>query len=491
MLGHAHYLIPECSAGRHGQKCDFQGTDGSGSLGGLDVRRQIPIKLLSKQSVRGKTAARPQRPNNRLPSKSDEEHLSHNQEERSECKSGDAYGNQRRFPQPIFWDYKLNLVGEKDDTPVHFCDKCGMPIKTYGRMIPCKHVFCHDCAVHYEKKCDKMCPGCTEAVQRIEQCHRGSLYMCSIVQGCKRTYLSQRDLQAHIKHRHIRASKAGSSRPEAPHPSLASDPPDRFRLPPPPHLPKGHHLIPPPLQGHDSYNQPPPVSPSSSDQGPSPRSLPQETFRIATLTTRKHSNLITVPIHDDSGSSGPSSREPHPQTPPGPPPHHHPGDYSSQSVVSHPHHIMPPPQQPHYGPPPPPPPPLNIPIQHPPQGSAAPHMVYNQAPPMSSAPPPITPPPGHIIGHMPPYMNHPSPGIVPQHVGPPVSGPPPHHYNPNSMSQDQGTLSPPFTQPGGMSPGIWPNPRGPHPPNMQGPPPQGQMPGPHHPDQSRYRPYYQ
>lgn len=25
--------------------------------------------------------------------------------------------------------------------------------------IPCKHVFCYDCAVHYEKKCDKLCPG--------------------------------------------------------------------------------------------------------------------------------------------------------------------------------------------------------------------------------------------------------------------------------------------------------------------------------------------
>lgn len=80
------------------------------------------------------------------------------------------------FPQ-------LNLVGVKDDTPVHFCDKCGLPIKIYGRMvrnmslkhnlycwrscltffffsqIPCKHVFCYDCALHYEKKCDKMCPG--------------------------------------------------------------------------------------------------------------------------------------------------------------------------------------------------------------------------------------------------------------------------------------------------------------------------------------------
>ncbi|KAM9470942.1 E3 ubiquitin-protein ligase Hakai isoform 1-T1 [Clarias gariepinus] len=466
---------------------DLQGTDGSGALGGPDVRRRIPIKLLSKQTLRSKPPARPQRPTTRLPSsgQNDEETFTCKQEERFECKSGDAYGKQRRFPHPFFWDFKLNLVGEKDDTPVHFCDKCGLPIKIYGRMIPCKHVFCYDCAVLYEKKSDKTCPGlslysCTEPVQRIEQCQRGSLYMCSIVQGCKRTYLSQRDLQAHINHRHIRAGKPGASRAEpthptpAPTPTLTSEPPDRFRLPPPPHLPKSHPLIPPPLQGHDPYGQPPPASPSPSDLGPSSRALPPETFRIATVTTRKHSNLITVPIQDDSGTSIPSPREPIPQTPPGLPPHHHPGQ-----VVAHPHHIMPPPQQQHYGPPPPPPP-----LGHPMQATGAPHMVYNQAPPMSTAPPPITPPPGHIINQMPPFLNHPLSAALPQHGAPPVNAPPPHHFN--TLPQDQGTLSPPFNQPGALSPGLWPAPRV---PRIQGPP-QGQMPG-HHPEQARYRPYYQ
>ncbi|XP_036373916.1 E3 ubiquitin-protein ligase Hakai isoform X1 [Megalops cyprinoides] len=501
---------------------DLQGTDGSGSLGGPDVRRRIPIKLISKQAIRSKPVVRPQRAMNRLPSQSqtvDEEGFGYKQEERFECKSGDAFGSQRRFPQQLFWDYKMNLIGEKDDTPVHFCDKCGLPIKIYGRMIPCKHVFCYECAVLHEKKCDKMCPGvslysCTDPVQRIEQCLRGSLFMCSMVPGCKRTYLSQRDLQAHINHRHMRGGKPAAPRPgpsggEPLHLPPASDlperfllPPDKHRLPPPPHLPKPHVLLPPPLQhaGHDPYGQPPhddlrpsqPPPSSSADLGP-PRSLAQETFRIATVTTRKHSNLITVPIQDDSASSAPS-REPLPQPGPGPaPPHHHPGEYPGQPVVSHPHHMMAPQQ--HYGPPPPPPPPISHPMQHPPQGSGTPHMVYNQAPPpMSSAPPPITPPPGHLINQMPPYMNHPPPGPPPQHGGPPVSAPPPHHYNPTSMQQfpeDQGTLSPPFNQPGGLSPGIWPAPRGPPPPRMQGPPPQGQMPGPHHPDQSRYRPYYQ
>lgn len=79
---------------------------------------------------------------------------------------------------------QLNLIGERDEVPIHFCDKCGLPIQLYGRMvcaefqflsfsvnifllnswpcifqIPCKHVFCYDCALLHEKKGEKMCPG--------------------------------------------------------------------------------------------------------------------------------------------------------------------------------------------------------------------------------------------------------------------------------------------------------------------------------------------
>ncbi|KAG8005756.1 E3 ubiquitin-protein ligase Hakai, partial [Nibea albiflora] len=248
---------------------DLQGSDGSGSLGGPDVRRRIPIKLISKQPLRSKPQPRIQRPGNR-PSKSeagDDDTFGFKQEERFDCgaKAGDVFATQRRFPQQLFWDYKLNLIGERDEVPIHFCDKCGLPIQLYGRMIPCKHVFCYDCALLHEKKGEKMCPGltlynCTDPVQRIEQCQRGSLYMCSVVPGCKRTYLSQRDLQAHVNHRHMRAAKSSAGRQEPVH-LPPTEVPDRFRVPPP-HLPKNHVHLPNPLQhgGHDPYSQPPPPS---------------------------------------------------------------------------------------------------------------------------------------------------------------------------------------------------------------------------------------
>lgn len=126
-------------------------------------------------------------------------------EERYDFNRGETFRNEQRSSEDIFWDFRINILGERDDTPVHFCDKCELPIKIYGRMIPCKHAFCYACAMLHAKEGDKLCPGCSKYVHRIEEHAQGSLFMCSTVQGCKRTYLSQRDLDAHINHRHMRS----------------------------------------------------------------------------------------------------------------------------------------------------------------------------------------------------------------------------------------------------------------------------------------------
>lgn len=55
----------------------------------------------------------------------------------------------------------------------------------------------------------KECPRCKEKVCRVEQSGLGTVFMCTHGgsrynnKGCRRTYLSHRDLQAHINHRHI------------------------------------------------------------------------------------------------------------------------------------------------------------------------------------------------------------------------------------------------------------------------------------------------
>lgn len=113
-------------------------------------------------------------------------------------------------PEPMLrlkWDHKVNLIGEKVLNPmIHCCDQCDKPILLYGRMIPCKHVFCLKCA---RSEPIKTCPRCNDKVLRVEQSGLGTVFMCTHGgsrygnTGCRRTYLSQRDLQAHINHRHI------------------------------------------------------------------------------------------------------------------------------------------------------------------------------------------------------------------------------------------------------------------------------------------------
>ncbi|KAH9422449.1 nucleic acid binding [Dermatophagoides pteronyssinus] len=97
---------------------------------------------------------------------------------------------------------RANLVGEKIINPgIHMCDSCQSPILVYGRMIPCKHVFCFDCADKSPEKCLR----CSNNILKIEKCKIGTVFICR-TDTCRRTYLSQRDLDAHIQHRHLRRS---------------------------------------------------------------------------------------------------------------------------------------------------------------------------------------------------------------------------------------------------------------------------------------------
>lgn len=120
-------------------------------------------------------------------------------------------------PEPMLrlpWNHKVNLIGEKVLNPmIHICDQCDKPILHYGRMIPCKHVFCLKCA---RVEPVKTCPRCNDKVVRVEQSGLGTVFMCTHSgsrygnTGCRRTYLSQRDLQAHINHRHVTQAQSAT-----------------------------------------------------------------------------------------------------------------------------------------------------------------------------------------------------------------------------------------------------------------------------------------
>ncbi|OQR73415.1 hypothetical protein BIW11_09749, partial [Tropilaelaps mercedesae] len=133
----------------------------------------------------------------------------------------------RHQQQSLCWKHRVNLIGEKVVDPmIHICDKCHLPILIYARMIPCKHVFCLECG----RAADKICYKCRDKVTRVEQTTLGKVFMCTHQQGktrepCKRTYLSQRDLQAHIAHRHVKAKeKEKLQQQHVPVPIVSRDP---------------------------------------------------------------------------------------------------------------------------------------------------------------------------------------------------------------------------------------------------------------------------
>jgi hypothetical protein len=99
----------------------------------------------------------------------------------------------------------MNLLGRAVQDPLmHICEICCLPVLIYGRMKRCRHAFCRDCA----KKAGGVCPRCREGEQMFEEASMGNVYICTHGggrydnKGCGRSYLSQRDLEAHITYRH-------------------------------------------------------------------------------------------------------------------------------------------------------------------------------------------------------------------------------------------------------------------------------------------------
>ncbi|CAH8566031.1 Cbl proto-oncoprotein, E3 ubiquitin protein ligase-like 1, variant 4 [Schistosoma haematobium] len=124
---------------------------------------------------------------------------SHSPNSRNVSPSAKCVKDPRDRSKRAHWTNNVWLVGEKaKDTVFHFCDICDLPIVIYGRLLPCKHVLCYTCAMNLMKKCNR----CQKSIQTVERCLVGGIFMCFESDGCRRTYLSHRDLQAHIDHRH-------------------------------------------------------------------------------------------------------------------------------------------------------------------------------------------------------------------------------------------------------------------------------------------------
>ncbi|XP_051132258.1 E3 ubiquitin-protein ligase HAKAI homolog [Andrographis paniculata] len=80
---------------------------------------------------------------------------------------------------------------------VHFCVRCDFPIAIYGRLSPCEHAFCLDCA-----RSDSLCYLCDERIQKIQTIKMmEGIYICA-APHCLKSFLKRTEFESHINEIH-------------------------------------------------------------------------------------------------------------------------------------------------------------------------------------------------------------------------------------------------------------------------------------------------
>ncbi|TYJ40084.1 hypothetical protein E1A91_A04G115300v1 [Gossypium mustelinum] len=80
---------------------------------------------------------------------------------------------------------------------VHFCVGCDFPIAIYGRLSPCEHAFCLDCA-----RSDSICYLCDERIQKIQTIKiMEGIFICA-APHCLKSFLKKTEFESHIHESH-------------------------------------------------------------------------------------------------------------------------------------------------------------------------------------------------------------------------------------------------------------------------------------------------
>ncbi|KAM2566776.1 E3 ubiquitin-protein ligase HAKAI homolog [Malus sylvestris] len=80
---------------------------------------------------------------------------------------------------------------------VHFCVSCDFPIAIYGRLSPCEHAFCLDCARSYS-----ICYLCDERIQKIQTIKMmEGIFICA-APHCLKSFLKRDEFESHIHENH-------------------------------------------------------------------------------------------------------------------------------------------------------------------------------------------------------------------------------------------------------------------------------------------------
>lgn len=80
---------------------------------------------------------------------------------------------------------------------VHFCVRCDYPIAIYGRLTPCEHAFCLDCA-----RSGSICYLCDERIQKIQTIKMmEGIFVCA-APHCLKSFLKKTEFESHIHANH-------------------------------------------------------------------------------------------------------------------------------------------------------------------------------------------------------------------------------------------------------------------------------------------------
>ncbi|XP_007026811.2 PREDICTED: E3 ubiquitin-protein ligase Hakai [Theobroma cacao] len=80
---------------------------------------------------------------------------------------------------------------------VHFCVRCDFPIAIYGRLSPCEHAFCLDCA-----RSDSICYLCDERIQKIQTIKILEGILICAAPHCLKSFLKKTEFESHIHESH-------------------------------------------------------------------------------------------------------------------------------------------------------------------------------------------------------------------------------------------------------------------------------------------------
>ena len=89
------------------------------------------------------------------------------------------------------------LLRPEPGRKTHLCIKCDFPIATYGRLLPCRHTFCYQCAHDIGITC-YLCFNQVLEIERVTKAEE--VHVCGV---CLASFGGRAELAEHVQEVHV------------------------------------------------------------------------------------------------------------------------------------------------------------------------------------------------------------------------------------------------------------------------------------------------